>query len=217
MSLLTQYTTERNKPTTEWDDIRRRHGIDAPDLPPLEEAPPSDAGPFPEAAPEAPAAGSGAADDEAELDEIRAKRLAELRLGAAGEPRFGAVAPLAVADYAAEVNEAGEGVGVVVFLHKERHYLSGFTLVLLEKLARRFGDVKFLRIPHTECIPDYPDANLPTLLLYRDDELLGQCVGAAAFGGPSFGIEDVEWELARVGLVETALPKDFEAVRKARR
>ena len=47
--------------------------------------------------------------------------------------------------------------------------------------------------------------------------VLALAVGASAFGGPSFGIEDVEWELARVGLVETALPKDFEAVRKARR
>jgi hypothetical protein len=31
-----------------------------------------------------------------------------------------------------------------------------------------------VQIGSTECIPNYPDRNLPTLLLYRDDELLGQ-------------------------------------------
>ena len=29
-----------------------------------------------------------------------------------------------------------------------------------------------LRIESTDCIPGYPDGNLPTLLIYRDDELL---------------------------------------------
>ena len=113
--------------------------------------------------------------------------------------------PLSRADYTAEVNRAGEGVGVVVFLSKPRHYLSAYTLVMLEQLARKFCDVKFLQIESTECIPDYPDRNLPTLFVYRDDDLLAQCIGPAAFGGPSFGIDDVEWELSQAGIVATDL------------
>jgi hypothetical protein len=81
-------------------------------------------------------------------------------------------------------------------------------LVLLEKLAIRFSDVKFLQIDSHECIPNYPEANLPTLLMYKDDDLVHQCVGAAAFGGSSFGVDDVEWELAQAGLVTTDLPKN---------
>lgn len=101
-----------------------------------------------------------------------------------------------------------QGVGVVVFLSKSKgHYLSSYMLVLLEQLARKFGEIKFLQIESTECIPGYPDANLPTLLIYRDDALLRQCTGPSAFGGTSFSVDSVEWELAQSGIVKTALPK----------
>ena len=101
-----------------------------------------------------------------------------------------------------------QGVGVVVFLSKSKgHYLSSYMLVLLEKLAHKFGEVKFLQIESTECIPGYPDANLPTLLIYRDDILLRQCTGPSAFGGTSFGVDSVEWELAQSGVIETELPR----------
>ena len=102
-------------------------------------------------------------------------------------------------------------MGVVVFLFKKGHYPSSYMEVLLEKLARKFGHVKFVRIPHTECIDGYPDANLPTLLIYRDDDLLRQCVGVAAFGGRSYGIDDVEWELAEAGVVKTELGRNPHA------
>ena len=65
--------------------------------------------------------------------------------------------------------------------------------------------VKFLQIEASECIPGWPDRNLPTLFVYRDDDLLAQCVGPAAFGGASFAIDDVEWELAQAGIVTSAL------------
>ena len=120
----------------------------------------------------------------------------------------GTVAPLSREDYKKEVNEAGDGVGVVVFLSKSKgHYLSSYTLVLLEQLARKFSDVKFLRIESTDCIPGYPDGNLPTLLIYRDDELLRQCTGPSAFGGKSFSIDSVEWELAQSGIIKTDIGK----------
>ena len=164
MSTLTQYTKERDRATTEWDDIQRRIG----NLPALE-APPAEDSPFPEL--EQPVAAAAAHDDDDELARLRAMRLDELKQRSV-TPRFGSVAPLAHADYVAEVCRAGKGVGVVVFLHKEGHYQSAYMLVLLEKLARKFGDLKFLRIASAECIPGYPDRNLPTLFLYRDDDLL---------------------------------------------
>ena len=194
MSLV--FTTERDKPTSDWDDVQRRAG----NLPPLE-------APATTEAFVAEVIAAAAEDDDEELQRLRAERLDELKAGKAG-PRFGALMQLAREDYPAEVNKAGEGVGVVVFLHKPRHYLSSYTETLIEKLARKFCQVKFLQIDSNECIPLYPEANLPTLLLYKDDELVGQCVGAAAFGGKSFGIDDVEWELAQVGFLKTELPKN---------
>ena len=86
--------------------------------------------------------------------------------------------------------------------------LSAYTRALLDTLASKFVDVKIMEIDYEECIPGYPERNLPTLLVYRDDDLLTQCVGAAAFGGSSFGVDDVEWELAKVGLVKTTLPRN---------
>ena len=204
MSLLGMNQTQRGGPvTTEWDDTLRKHGI----LPPLEEPASSEAAEDHDVAPPAPAARASDAADEDEEDELarlRSERLAELK-GGGSSGRFGKVLPLSHADYTAEVNRAGEGVAVVVFLSKQRHYLSAYTLVMLEQLARKFSDVKFMQIESAECIPGYPDRNLPTLFVYRDDDLLAQCIGPAAFGGQSFGIDDVEWELAQAGIVTTDL------------
>ena len=206
MSSLTLFSKERDKPTTDWDDAQRRIG----NLPPLnskeETVEPEEAAP-PPPPPEDLALAEELAAGVEELTRIRAERIEELK-AASRRPRFGSLTLLKREDYKAEVNEADEGVGVVVFLHKPRHYLSSYTVVLLEKLARKFGDVKFLQIDSKDCIPNYPDANLPTLLIYRDDDLLRQCVGASAFGGKSFGVDDIEWELAQAGIIETDLPKN---------
>ena len=210
MSLLTLHTKQFGGPvTTEWEDTLRLHGI----IPPLEseDTEPEELPDAPAPAAAGPSAADAADDDEEELlQRLRAQRLAELKAG-----RFGSVLPLARDDYQAEVNQAGEGVGVVVFLCKPRHYLSTYTLVLIERLARKFPDVKFMQIESSECIPGYPDRNLPTLLVYRDDDLLAQLVGPAAFGGTSggasFGIDDVEWELAQAGVLTTDLPANPHA------
>lgn len=205
MSTLTMFSTERNKPTTDWDDAQRRIG----NLPPLEPSPDEQAAAADDDAPAfSNAVAAAAADADAdELARLRDARLNDIKAGV-GRGQFGTVSPLTRDDYVAEVNQAGEGIGVIVFLHKPRHYLSAYTLTLLEKLARKFANAKFLQIDAEECIPNYPEANLPTLLLYKDDDMVGQCVGAAAFGGSSYGIDDIEWELAQAGIVTTDLPKN---------
>ena len=208
MSTIMNGVVERDKPTTEWDDIQRRIG----NLPPLEQKKNTAVVEALEAvADNAGGSSTNAGDDndDNELARLRAERLDELKGGSGSrEPRFGTVAPLSREDYKKEVNEAGDGVGVVVFLSKSKgHYLSSYTLVLLEQLARKFSDVKFLRIESTDCIPGYPDGNLPTLLIYRDDELLRQCTGPSAFGGKSFSIDSVEWELAQSGIIKTEIGK----------
>lgn len=38
-------------------------------------------------------------------------------------------------------------------------------------------------LPTAECIPGYPDANLPTVLLYRDAKCAQTLVGLRQFGG----------------------------------
>ena len=76
------------------------------------------------------------------------------------------------------------------------------------QIASKFRRLKVVRIDSTDCIPGYPDKNLPTLLLYRDDDLLGQLVGTAPYGGSAYGVDDVEWELSQKGLVDTELGRN---------
>ena len=45
----------------------------------------------------------------------------------------------------------------------------------------------------TDCVPDYPMDNIPTLLLYKNEDILAQWVGWNGMGGTSFG---KDWLLA---------------------
>ena len=52
----------------------------------------------------------------------------------------------------------------------------------LQDLAAQYRHVKFLTIPSTECIPNYPDENLPTLLVYHDGQCKRTIVGTQTLG-----------------------------------
>lgn len=55
----------------------------------------------------------------------------------------------------------------------------------LDTLASRFPATKFLRILSTDCIPGYPDMNVPTVLLYHAGKCLTTLVGLMPYGGRS--------------------------------
>ena len=52
----------------------------------------------------------------------------------------------------------------------------------MQQLAAQYKYVKFLTIPATECIPNYPDENLPTLLVYHDGQCKRTIVGTRSLG-----------------------------------
>ncbi len=52
----------------------------------------------------------------------------------------------------------------------------------MQELAGQYKYVKFLTIPSAECIPNYPDENLPTLLVYRDGQCKRTIVGTRSLG-----------------------------------
>lgn len=53
----------------------------------------------------------------------------------------------------------------------------------LSELAQQFKATKFLKIVGDQCIPNYPDMNVPTLLIYGDGDIKANLVGAIQFGG----------------------------------
>lgn len=53
----------------------------------------------------------------------------------------------------------------------------------LAQLAKEFKATKFVKIVSDQCIPNYPDRNVPTLLVYGEGDIKANIVGAVAFGG----------------------------------
>ena len=52
----------------------------------------------------------------------------------------------------------------------------------MKELAAQYNYVKFLKIASTECIPNYPDENLPTILVYHDGQCKRTIVGTRSLG-----------------------------------
>ncbi|EPS66856.1 hypothetical protein M569_07919 [Genlisea aurea] len=177
--------------STQWDDIQRKLGNLPPKPPPFKPAPFS------------PAEDEDAnpkdklwidrkndveledleddLDDDRFLEDYRKKRLAEMR-EAAKVAKFGSVIPISGTDFVRQVSQAPQDVWVVVLLYKEG--LSDCQLLLhcLEDLSNKYPATKFVKIISTDCIPNYPDRNLPTLLIYNNSAIKATYVGINSFG-----------------------------------
>ncbi|CAL5363872.1 unnamed protein product [Camellia sinensis] len=58
----------------------------------------------------------------------------------------------------------------------------GLLLQCLEQLATKYPATKFVKIISTDCIPNYPDCNLPTLLVYNNGAAKANYIGFHNFG-----------------------------------
>ena len=185
--------------TTEWEDILRKKGITSPSAEELalQAAAAEQAERMAEEASRRidPLAAHGVAAldaleeeggefaDSRALEGYRERRIAELKARAA-KNRFGEMRALVRSDFVAEVSEASKEAWVVVFLHQSHVPDSQLLARALAPLAPRHAATKFLSIKADACIENYPDRNVPTLLLYHDGVLQSQVVGLAELGGP---------------------------------
>ncbi|CAL8081853.1 unnamed protein product [Calicophoron daubneyi] len=208
---------------TEFNDILRQHGILPPKKTETVEEPPS-----PPADPEAElkslsiqqlnAKLESAEDQNAEdedvrfLEEYRRKRLAAMQEEAA-RARFGSVMQVTKADWKDEVTDAGD-VYVVIHIGREGHPECNLIDSYLRVLARRFPYVKFMRGESCLCIPNYPETNLPSMLIYHEGQLVDQMIGIDALGGKSVTAEGLEWRLAQIGVLKSDLTEDPSKSRK---
>ncbi|GIL62025.1 hypothetical protein Vafri_16344 [Volvox africanus] len=190
---MTDYHTVYKGPegeTTQWEDIQRRLG----NLPP--KAPVWKPDPY---TPEVEAVrdtawveerneaelqeAEEAFEDDRFLEKYRQQRIKELQ-AAAARPRFGSVELIRGNEFVEKVTNAGSDVWVVVHLFKDGHTACELLQQCLDELAAKYPSTKFVRIISTDAIPKYPDANLPTILLYHDTRCLKHAVGLGQFGGP---------------------------------
>eukprot|EP00262_Sarcandra_glabra_P006736 TRINITY_DN1922_c0_g2_i1.p1 TRINITY_DN1922_c0_g2~~TRINITY_DN1922_c0_g2_i1.p1 ORF type:complete len:296 (-),score=52.58 TRINITY_DN1922_c0_g2_i1:98-862(-) len=135
-------------------------------------------------------------DDDRFLEDYRKRRLVELR-DAARVSRFGSVVPITGADFVREVSQAPSDVWVVVFLYKEGIPECGILSHCLEELATRYPGTKFVKIISTDCIPNYPDRNLPTLLVYNNSVVKATYVGLHPFGSRKCNPEGIALALCQ--------------------
>ncbi|GKV07923.1 hypothetical protein SLEP1_g19621 [Rubroshorea leprosula] len=101
---------------------------------------------------------------------------------AANISKYGSVVLILGSDFVREVSQAAPEVWVVVILYKEGFPECRLLLQCLEELASRYPATKFVKIISTDCIPNYPDRNLPTLLVYNNGAVKANYVGLNSFG-----------------------------------
>jgi len=145
--------------------------------------------------------------DEKIMDQMRKQRLAEM-MSLQQKAKFGDVREISAIDYVQQVNKAGEGIWVVLHLHKSGIPLCDLINNYIIQLAKKFPATKFLKSVATTCIPNYPDKNLPTVFIYYEGEMKQQFAGPLAFGGMRLTQDDLEWMLSRSGCVKTTLKSD---------
>eukprot|EP00742_Colponemidia_sp_Colp-10_P001179 GILJ01001272.1.p1 GENE.GILJ01001272.1~~GILJ01001272.1.p1 ORF type:complete len:258 (+),score=44.19 GILJ01001272.1:37-774(+) len=200
--------------STEWDDIQRKFG----NLPPLEKE-------ITREELEAMAIQAAESFDPLahktldELDELeddlddqvlgdyRRQRVKELQ-EQARKARFGDVRQIKKQDFIAEVNDAGKELYVIVHLYNDSIPECVLLNRALDVLAPKHRSTKFLRSVATECIENYPDANLPTILIYYEGECVKQILKADVYGGKKLTPKTVEWVLSKAGAFSTDMEED---------
>lgn len=146
-------------------------------------------------------------EDEAVLAEYRAKRIAEFQALAA-KAKFGFVGEISGQDYVKEVNQAGEGIWVVLHLYARGVPFCALINNHLAQLATKFPATKFLKSIATTCIANYPERNVPTIFVYFEGKMKRQFVGEIDLRGPNVTLEEMEYILGKEGAIPTEITED---------
>lgn len=152
----------------------------------------------------------GDLDDSKFMAEYRQQRIAAIKASQAqrAKEKFGRVTHLTRADYVKEVTEGSEDTWVALLMYKDGSEKCSLMLQHFSDFSSRHPALKCMKIIGAECIENYPDALLPTILLYNQKELKKKWVGIKEFGGTKMNADSLEWEFAREGAVQTQLESD---------
>ncbi|GHJ86878.1 hypothetical protein NliqN6_3280 [Naganishia liquefaciens] len=223
---------------TEFNDALRAHGI----LPPKPPTPPSPSTFLPSQAELLHSALESSSatrlgelaedaldsDDERMFEEYRMKKLQEMKRADAAERSVAegrGLRQIGRDEFVREVSEAsakdiealgedgeGRGTGVVCFLYKDSIPASNHLRQILNLLSPLHPLTRFLSIQGDQCIPNYPDKNIPTLLMYRNGDCLGQVVGLK--GGLRTTAMDIERLLLGYKIIEKLNPQTARTWRR---
>ncbi|UNI13660.1 Proteolipid protein 2, variant 2 [Purpureocillium takamizusanense] len=141
-------------------------------------------------------------EDEDFLNQYKQKRMAELN-SLQKKAIHGSVYPISKPDYQREVTEASKKGPVFVNLtasmgtNVESRALSE----LWRQAAREYGDIKFCEIRANQAIENYPDRNCPTILVYKNGDIVKQVVTLMTLGGVRTNMQQIDNLLVEAGAV----------------
>ena len=118
-------------------------------------------------------------DDDAFFEEYRRKRMAEMRQNCQ-------VTEISRPDFCKEVTEASARCPVIVHLYNDSVEESVLLKQRIRTAASQYPRIKFVEIVASRCIPDYPDGLVPTILYYRDGNVVQQVTKAKPDGLTAF-------------------------------
>lgn len=141
------------------------------------------------------------------LETLRKRRLDMLKKQAARN-KFGRVINISEPEWKPEVTEAEKDVWVVVNLWTAGKQECRLVDQIMEQLAGKFKDVKFVRIEGRNAVRNWPDDNCPAMFVYLGGEIKLTLIGLNALGGPKMSARSLEWVLSKVGAVQTEMTED---------
>lgn len=146
-------------------------------------------------------------DDDEFMMEYRKQRLAELKR-IAGRTRYGQLQEIDVSQYVEAIDNEDSRTAVIIHLYQPNHQQCRILNQYLMELARKYRLAKFLCIVSTKADPTFDEVALPTLLCYRNKDLVANLVRITdelpLQDNGVFNIDDLEALL----LDTTALTKD---------
>jgi hypothetical protein len=153
-------------------------------------------------------------EDEAFLEQYRQKRMAELS-NIQKKAVHGSVYPLSKPEYQREVTDASAKGPVLVNLTSGMgtNVESRVLTELWRQAAQEYGDIKFCEIRASQAIENYPDRNCPTILVYKNGDIVKQIVTLATIGGARINMQRIDDILVEIGAVADT---DMRVVKRRR-
>lgn len=141
-------------------------------------------------------------EDDRVLEFYRKKRLGEMQ-ELAKRAKFGNWVDISKPDYSSEVTDASKEHPVVVLMFQSGNLLSQLSMNHLGQLARENPVTKFCRIVATQCIENYPESNVPTIIVYVNGAPVAQLLPneLKRLGGEEMTIASLRKELDRLGAI----------------
>ena len=153
-------------------------------------------------------------EDEAFLELYRQKRMQELS-ALSKKSVHGTVYPISKPEYGREITEASNKGPVFLNLTSSTNtnVESRVLSELWRQAAKEYGEVKFCEMRADRAIENYPEKNCPTILIYKNGDIIKQIVTLVTVGGVRMNMLNIDNLLVETG----AVPESDMRVLKRRR